>query len=154
MLYSKKSLTKMLEDNDITPTTKSIAALLLICLDNGLVTREEVLPKEPKEPKKEPKEPKELKEPKPRGRPRKYPPKEVDPNKATDPKYHRLRTIRTNPISVKLTNVDTGEATSYSSLYKASRATHHGCGFFIRNNGKLVDGIKIEVDEDSEKYSV
>ena len=143
MLYSKKSLQKMLQDNNITTTAKSIAALMLIALDNGVITREEILRNEPKQES----------EKKPRGRPRKYPPKEVDPNKVVDPKYHRLLTIRTNPISVKLTNVDTGEATSYASLYKASRATQHGCGFFMRNNGKVVDGIMIEVTMEAWKRS-
>ena len=85
----------MLQDNNITTTAKSIAALMLIALDNGVITREEVLRNEPKQES----------EKKPRGRPRKYPPKEVDPNKVVDPKYHRLRTIRTNPISVKLTRL-------------------------------------------------
>ena len=144
MRYSKKDLQKLLKDNNITVTAKSKIELMLLALDNEILSREDVvIPKQ--EPKK--REPKEPKEPKPRGRPRKYPPKEVDPNTVIDPKYHRLRTIRTNPISVKLTNVDTGEAASYGSLYKASRATHHGCGFFIRNNGKVVDGIMIEVAE-------
>ena len=125
MKYTKKSVIKMLENNNI-PTTE--IELMIIALENGLQKREDP-------------------EPRARGRPRKYPLKEVDPDKVVDPKYHRLRTIRTNPISVKLTNVDTGEATSYGSLYKASRATHHGCGFFVRNNGKVVDRMKIEVIE-------
>ena len=144
MLYSKKSLQKMLQDNNVTTTAKRIAALMLICIDNKLVTREEVLKNEIKEPRK-PREPKEP--PKPRGRPRKYPPKEVDPNKVVDPKFHRLRTIRNNPSSIELTNVATGEVTTYGSFYKAARATHHGCGYFVRHNGKVVDGVLIEVSE-------
>ena len=139
MRYSKKDLIKLLKDNNITTTAKSIIELMLLALDNEILSREDVVPA-----KKEPKEPN---NPKPRGRPRKYPLKEVDPNKVVDPKYHRLRTIRTNPISIKLTNVDTGEVTTYGSLYKASRATHHGCGFFMRNNGKVVNGSMIEVAE-------
>ena len=134
MRYSKKDLITLLNDNNITTTVKSIIELMLLALDNEILSREDVVPA-----KKEPNDQK------PRGRPRKYPPKEVDPNKVVDPKYHRLRTIRTNPLSVKLTNVDTGEAKSYNSLYKASRATRHGCGFFTRNNGKVVDGIMIEI---------
>ena len=129
MGYSKKDLQKLLKDDNITTTAKSIAALLLTCLDNGIITREEVFSTESKEPK-------------PMGRPRKYPPKEVKPK---DPKYDRLLSIRNNPTFVNLTNVDTGEVTSYPSLYKASRATNHGCGFFDRNNGKVINGIKYEI---------
>ena len=129
---TKKALIKLLKDNGITTTAKTLTELVLIALDNEVVKREDVVPA--KKPEK-----------RPTGRPRKHPPKEVDPNKVIDPKYLRLRTIRTNPISVKLTNVDTGEATSYASQYKAYKATHRGYGFFIRNNGKVVDGIMIEV---------
>lgn len=134
MKYTQKNLMKLLQDAGISTTAKSIAKLLIIALDNGVLKREDILGPEKEKPEK-----------KPRGRPRKYPPKEVDLDKIVDPKYHRLRTIRTNPISVKLTNVDTGEVTSYSSLYKASSATHHACNFFTRNNGKVIDGRMIEV---------
>jgi len=123
MRYSKKDLMTLLKDNNITTTAKSIIELMLLALDNDILSREDVVP-----PKKEPKR-REPKEPKPE----------------SDPKYHRLRTIRTNPKSIKLTNVDTGEVTAYGSLYKASLATKHGGGFFIRNNGKVVDGILIDV---------
>ena len=129
---TKKALIKLLNDNNITTTAKTLTELVLIALDNEVVKREDVVPA--KKPEK-----------RPTGRPRKHPPKEVDPNKVIDPKYLRLRTIRTNPISVKLTNVDTGEITSYASQYKACRATHRDHGFFIRNNGKVVGGIMIEV---------
>ena len=145
-MYSKKSLQKILKDNNVTTTAKSIAALMLIAMDNKLVTREEVLKNEIKEPRK-PKEPMELKEPKepkPRGRPRKYPKKEVDPNKVTDPKHYRLRTIRKEPTLVKLTNVVTGEITTYKSLYEASKETKHGCGYFTRHDGNVIKGIKVE----------
>jgi len=141
MKYTKKNLMTLLQDAAVSTTAKSIAKLLIIALDNGVVKREDILCPEQEKPEK-----------KPRGRPRKCPPKEVDLAKIVDPKYHRLRTIRTNPISVKLTNVHTGEVTSYSSLYKASSATHHACNFFKRNNGRVIDGRRIEVaDFDEEK---
>ena len=140
MKYTKKDLIKLLKDSNIRTTAKSVIELMLLVLDNGILKREDIVT-----PKKEPKDSKGPK--RPLGRPRKYPPKEDDPDKVVDPKYYRLRTIRTNPISVKLTNVDNGEVTSYDSLYKASRATRHGCGFFIRNNGQVVNRMKIEVIE-------
>jgi hypothetical protein len=142
MKYTKKALIKLLQDANVSTTAKSIAELLIIALDNGVVKREDILCPEKEKPIKEKPEGKKL-----RGRPRKNPPKEVDPNKVVDPKYHRLRTIRVNPTSVKLTNVDTGEVESYDSLYKACAATRHGSGFFIRHNGKVIDGIMIAVVE-------
>jgi hypothetical protein len=142
MKYTKKALIKLLQDADVSSTAKSIAELLVIALDNGVVKREDILCPEKEKPINVKPKGKKL-----RGRPRKNPPKEVDPNKVVDPKYHRLRTIRVNPKSVKLTNVDTGEVESYDSLYKACAATRHGSGFFIRNNGKVIDGTMIAVVE-------
>jgi hypothetical protein len=131
MKFTKKGLIKLLQENGITTTTKSIIELMLLALDNEILKREDVVPADVDK--------------RPRGRPRQYPQKEFDSNKVVDPKYYRLRTIRTNPVSVKLTNVDTGEVTSYGSLYKATTTTHHGSKFLIRNNGKVVDGMLIEV---------
>ena len=125
MKDTKKALIKVLQDNGVTTSTIDV---ILLALDNEILKREDANV-----------------EKRPRGRPRKYPQKEFDPNKVVDPKHYRLRTIRTNPISVKLTNVDTGEVTLYTSLYKATTTTHHGSRFLIRNNGKVVDGILIEV---------
>ena len=131
MKYTNKNLIKLLDDNNITTAATSVIELMLLALDNDILKREEI------------KQEKSL-EKKSRGRPRKYPSKEVDPDKVVDPKYHRLRTIRANPKTIKLTNVDTGKITTYDSLYKASQDTKHGCGFFVRNNGKIVDGMLIE----------
>ena len=128
MKYTKESVIKMLENNNI-PTTA--IELMILALENDLQKREFPEPKE-----------KRL-----RDRPRQYPAKEVDPDKVVDPKYHRLRTIRTNPRTIKLTNVDTGTVTTYGSSYKAYQETHHDCGYFTRNNKKVINGIRIEITE-------
>ena len=128
MKYTKESVIKMLENNNI-PTTA--IELMILALENDMQKRENPEPKEKMS----------------RGRPRKYPLKEVVPDKVVDPKYQRLRTIRKNPTTIKLTNVNTGTVTTYGSLYKAYQETQHGCGYFIRNNGKVIDGIRIEVIE-------
>ena len=125
MKYTKESVIKMLENNNI-PTTA--IELMILALENDLQKREDP-------------------EPRARGRPRKYPLKEVDPDKVVDPKYHRLRTIRTNPRTIKLTNVDTGTVTTYGSSYKAYQETHHDCKYFTRNNKKVINGIRIEITE-------
>jgi hypothetical protein len=135
MKYTKKNLIKLLEDNNITTTATRVIDLMLLALDNDILKREEIKQENDSESI----------EKKARGRPRKYPAKEVDPDKVVDPKYHRLKTIRTNPTTIKLTNVDTGKATTYGSLYKASHDTKHGCGYFVRNDNKVIDGILIEV---------
>ena len=135
MKYTKKNLIKLLEDNNITKTATSVIDLMLLALDNDILKREEMKQENDSQSI----------EKKSRGRPRKYPPKEVNPDKVVDSKYHRLRTIRTTPTTIKLTNVDTGKATTYGSLYKASHDTKHGCGYFVRNDGREVNGILIEV---------
>jgi hypothetical protein len=43
MLYTKKELLKLLQDKNVTTTAKSVAQLLIIALDNGVVTREDIL---------------------------------------------------------------------------------------------------------------
>ena len=53
------------------------------------------------------------------------PPKPVKEIKEINPKYQRLVGIRTNPRSVLLKNVNTGEKQSFSSIYKASRFIKH-----------------------------
>jgi hypothetical protein len=136
--YSVTSLKQLLADNDIKTTAKNKTELLFLAYDAGLLTRELVMHPQTAIAN-------EVKEKKPLGRPRKYPPNEVVLDKVVDPKYYRLRMIRTNPTTIKLTNVATGQVTTYGSLYKAYQDTKHGCGFFMRNNGKEVDGILIEV---------
>ena len=130
MKYTKENLQDLLKNSNIAPET---IELVIRALDNDIATREDA--------KKE----SESKEKRSRGRPRKYPPKEIDPDKTIDPKYARLSTIRTNPTTIKLTNIDTGEVTTYGSLYKAYQETQHGCGFFERNKEKVVDRMLIEV---------
>ena len=129
MKYTKENLIKMLENNNTPRTT---IELVILALDNDILKREEIKQENDSQKKS-------------RGRPRKYPAKEVDPDKVVDAKYHRLRTIRTNPKTIKLTKVGTCEVTTYDSLYKASQDTKHGCGYFVRNDGREVNGILIEV---------
>ena len=80
-----------------------------------------------------------------RGRPRKYPRKEVDPNKQTDPKHYRLRTIKNEPKQVKITNETTGEVTIYRSIYHAMNETKRSWNYYRVRDGKTIDGIKIEI---------
>lgn len=136
MRYTKENLIKLLKDKGVSVTGKSVAALLILALDNDVITREDVIKQDKLDTDVEKK---------PRGRPRKYPPKERKP---VDPKYHRLVENHENPRAVRITNIETGEVKCYSSLYKAKLDIGHGSGYYIRNNGKVVDGIKIEVDYD------
>jgi hypothetical protein len=54
-----------------------------------------------------------------------------------DPKYEFIRSIRNNPKSVEIRNLETGEITKYPSIYKASRATDRSTKFITSNNGKV-----------------
>lgn len=157
-MYTIQELKQILTDSGIEFKTSSKTELLLLALDNGVIKREELYqPKVSKLTTSDDNADGEVPEKRKVGRPRKYPPKEVDPNKEINPKHNHLRTSRNRPCRVQLTNVETGEVTSYESIYKASPATQHGYGFFYRNKGKVVDGIKYEliykVEEQSEHQS-
>ncbi|XP_065642664.1 uncharacterized protein LOC136074288 [Hydra vulgaris] len=78
---------------------------------------------------------KEVTEKKSVGRPRLDKVKEPE-KKEIDPKYERLRIIRKEPVTVKLTNIDTGEEIIYKSLYKAMKETKHGFGYFELRDDK------------------
>src|SRR6478609_3291826 len=54
-----------------------------------------------------------------------------------DPKYEFIRSIRNNPKSVKIRDLETGEVTTYPSIYKAGRAIGHAAKFITGNNGKV-----------------
>lgn len=137
--YTKKSLKKLLDDANILTTSDTIPALVILALDHNLINRDDVLTKVEKTPKQP------VEEKRPVGRPRKYPPKEVDPNAVVDPKYHRLRTIRTNPRTVKLINVETGEETVYKSMYQLMKDTKHSYDYYRARDGCIVDGVKIKI---------
>ena len=115
--------------------------LMMIAIDHGLIDRDSVMS-----------EAKEVGVKKPVGRPRKKPKKEntspkavADPNAVRDPKYDRLIEIRNRPVTVKLTNMETGEIKIYKSLYSAINETKHGWKYFEARNGKVDDGIKTEI---------
>jgi signal peptidase I len=65
--------------------------------------------------------------------------------KPIDPKYERLGSIRKKPVSVKTTNIETGDVVEYRSLYEAMKKTGHGWRYLERRDGKVEDGIKIEI---------
>src|SRR5271165_2747847 len=52
-----------------------------------------------------------------------------------DPKYEFIRSIRNNPKSVEIQDLDTGDTTTYSSIYKASRAIGRATKLITGNNG-------------------
>jgi len=56
--------------------------------------------------------------------------------KPINPKYERLRKIRTHPKKVIYRDMETGETIIYDSVYKAMKATGHGHHFFRKPNGK------------------
>ena len=144
MTYKKRELLKLLCDrNIIAPSNSLLIELLLIALDHNVITRDDVFRSNNVEKLSKQIDPIEKK--RTRGRPRKYPPKQIDPNWIRDPKYDRLCMIRNNPRKVTLTNVETGAVTTYHSLYKAAKSTGRACIYFKRNNGKIVDDMKIEI---------
>ena len=83
---------------------------MALALENNLIDKNELLG-----------EAKEKADKRPVGRPRIKELKKEGEVKIIDPKYERLRMIRKKPVTVRLTNVKTGEVIEYNSLYKAIR---------------------------------
>lgn len=52
-------------------------------------------------------------------------------------KYEFLRSIRNNPKSVEIRDLETDETATYSSIYIASRAIGRSTKFITGNNGKV-----------------
>ena len=75
-------------------------------------------------------------------------PVKVKEVKEIDPKYQRLVGIRTNPRSVILKNVKTGEEQSFSSIYKASRFIKHSPRTITFWDGKIWNDLyEIKISE-------
>ena len=128
----KIELKKLLEENNITKASNNTMTLMLIAINHGLIDRESVMS-----------EAKEVGAKNPVGRPRKYPKKEkTSPNAVRDPKYDRLIGIRNKLVSVKLTNMETGEI--HKLLYCAIRETKHCWRYLESRDGKVDNGYKIE----------
>jgi hypothetical protein len=132
-INARDYLTKLIEENKLAGNEIEGSELIMEALEHTIVNSNIIkLEDAPKRG---------------RGRPWKpgsipKPPKE---DKEVDPKFFRLRKIRTNPTLIRMTNVSTGEVTEYKSQYAASKALNHGCGFFTRNNGKVVNGMLVEI---------
>jgi len=75
------------------------------------------------------------------------PPKPEKPKKEIDPRFERLRTIRTNPKRVTLKNITTGEEIMFPSIYKAARFINQSPRIITFWNGRVWNSkfeIKIE----------
>jgi len=55
-----------------------------------------------------------------------------------DPKHEYLRTVRTYPKKVTLTDIETEEVTTYDSIYKAVKATGYSDTSMQKRNGKVI----------------
>lgn len=56
-----------------------------------------------------------------------------------EPKFEYLRKIRTNPRSVIIRNIETGEVVEYPSLYRASKAIGRDSRVLIYHDGSIID---------------
>ena len=130
MRYTKKNLQKLLEENGVTKTSDRFATLIALAMENNLIDKNELLGEAKKRPV---------------GRLRIKELKKEGEVKIINPKYERLRLIRKKPVTVRLTNVETGEVIEYNSLYKAIRETRHGWQYLESRDGKMDDGFKIEI---------
>src|SRR5271155_5071118 len=63
--------------------------------------------------------------------------KDAPVKREIDPKYGFIRYISNNPKSVEIQDLETGQITTYPSIYKAGRAIGHAAKFIMGNNGKV-----------------
>ena len=70
---------------------------------------------------------------------------------STDPKYDRLKKIRNQPRRVDILDRETGEVSSYSSLYKAGKAHGESARTILFFNGRVwINRYEIKVHERKE----
>ena len=62
---------------------------------------------------------------------------DVPAKREIDPKYEFIRSIRNNPKSVEIRDLETGDIITYSSIYKACRAIGRATEFIMGNNDKV-----------------
>lgn len=89
-----------------------------------------------------------------KGRPKKNPPIEVDPNKTIGPKREFLLNIRTQPKRVIRKDVPTGDIVMYKSLYEAAKINGHCPAFYSRNHGKIVGDYIFYVKKSKDRPTV
>ncbi|DAC81561.1 TPA_asm: hypothetical protein [Hydra adintovirus] len=131
--YTKKYLANLLKENNIKETSNKKIALVMLAIDNGLIEKESFLS--------------DVHVKKPRGRKRIH---QIKEKKERDPKYYWLTKVRTNPITVKLTNLETGEVKVYKSFYEYVKKEKHSKSYLDNNNGKVKNNVKIEMIKSSE----
>ena len=69
------------------------------------------------------------------------------PKKEIDPKFARLRTIRTNPKRVVLKDIESGDEIIFPSIYRASRFINHSPRIITFWNGRVwKDKYEIKVE--------
>jgi len=107
-------LKQLLTDNNIVipSTTKGKTELFLMLFDARILKREEVFPPRKEKVERQP--------------------------KVIDPKHEYLRTIRNRPKKVVFTDIETGEVTTYDSIYKAVKATGYAGIYMQKRNGEVV----------------
>ena len=137
MKYTKKDLKKMLKENNINKTSNNKMALMMLAVENNLINRDTVFGSKYNGLR-----------PSGRfvGRPRIHEKKEKKP---TDPKYERLGLIRNNPSGLRITHVETGDVVEYRSTYEAKKKTGHSWIYFENRDGKVENGYKYEILNDS-----
>jgi len=60
----------------------------------------------------------------------------VEEAKVIDPKYDRLKTIRTNPRRVSVKDIETGETVEHKSMYAAARSLNKSSKLITDYKGK------------------
>ena len=137
MTFIRKDLKNLLKENGVPTTADNKITLMFLAVENNLISKDDILKGKYKGIR-----------PAGRlvGRPRIH---EIKEKKPTDPKYERLGLIRNNPLGLRMTHVETGEVIEYSSTYEAKKKTGHSWIYFENRDGKVENGYKYEILNDS-----
>ena len=133
LLYTRKDIKKLLEKNGIDKTAENKMALMMLALENNLISKDAVFGSKYNGVR-----------PVERfvGRPRIH---EIKEKKPTENKYERLGLIRNNSLGLRMTHVETGEVIEYGSTYEAKKKTGHSWNYFENRDGGVYNGYKFEI---------
>ena len=116
MKFKLPELRQMLIDNNLKGISRNKTEIIELLINKGYLKKEDVYPEQ-------------------RIVEKKVIEKEI--KKPIDPKYERLRNLRTQPKKVVYTDLETGNVQEFDSVYKAARATKHSSKLFTDYNGRL-----------------
>ena len=130
MICTRKELKNLLKENGVPVTADNKITLMFLAVEYNLISKDDIF----------------------KGKFRGMRPvkriskiKEKIKNTSIEPNYERLGFIRTNPLGLRITNVETGEVVEYKSTYEATKKTGRSWLYYKNRDGGEYDGYKYEI---------